>query len=101
MSEKFIQTQNLYSLLEIEPYILLGVLLIVTWLFYRFFLQGATEERHRNIQNHFKNIVRHFVILSLLFFFFLFVQLPLIIPILPVATLPLNHHCLDEDVTQC
>lgn len=71
MNEKFIQTQNLYSLLEIEPYILLGVLLIVTWLFYRFFLQGATEERHRNIQNHFKNIVRHFVILSLLFFFFL------------------------------
>lgn len=71
MNEKFIQTQNLYSLLEIEPYILLGVLLIVTWMFYRFFLQGASEERHRNIQNHFKNIVRHFIILSLLFFFFL------------------------------
>lgn len=71
MNEKFIQTQNLYSLLEIEPYILLGLLLIVTWLFYRFFLQDASEERHRNIQNHFKNIVRHFIILSLLFFFFL------------------------------
>lgn len=71
MGEKFIQTQNLYNLLEIEPYILLGILLITTWLFYRFFLQEASEDRHRNIQNHFKNIVRHFIILSLLFFFFL------------------------------
>lgn len=71
MNEKIIQTQNLYALLEIEPYILVGVLLIVTWLFYRFFLKEASEERHRSIQNHYKNITRHFIILSLLFFIFL------------------------------
>ncbi|MCK6597334.1 MAG: mechanosensitive ion channel family protein [Bdellovibrionaceae bacterium] len=95
MNEKFIQTQNLYGLLEIEPYILLGVLMCVTWLFYKFFLKAANEDRHRNIQNHFKNIVRNFIILSLLFFFFLLLNesnLPInsikrITPYLGLATL--------------
>lgn len=68
---KFIQTQALLQLLEIEPYTLLGLLLFVTYLFYRFFLRDASEERHRNIQNHFANITRHFLVLSLLFFTFL------------------------------
>lgn len=68
---KLIQNQSLIHLLEIEPYTLLGLLLFVTYLFYRFFLSDASEERHRNIQNHFKNITRHFLVLSLLFFTFL------------------------------
>lgn len=68
---KLIQTQELFQLLEIEPYTLLGLLLFVTYLFYRFFLRDASEERHRNIQNHFANITRHFLVLSLLFFTFL------------------------------
>ncbi len=68
---KLIQTQALAQLLEIEPYTLLGLLLFVTYLFYRFFLRDASEERHKNIQNHFANITRHFLVLSLLFFTFL------------------------------
>lgn len=68
---KIIQLQALAHLLEIEPYTLLGLLVLVTYLFYRFFLRDASEERHRNIQNHFANITRHFLVLSLLFFTFL------------------------------
>lgn len=68
---KLIQSQALTQLLEIEPYTLLGLLVFVTYLFYRFFLRDASEERHRNIQNHFANITRHFLVLSLLFFTFL------------------------------
>lgn len=71
---KLIQNQSLVQLLEIEPYTLLGLLLFVTYLFYRFFLRDASEERHRNIQNHFANITRHFLVLSLLFFTFLIVN---------------------------
>ncbi|MBL7543022.1 MAG: mechanosensitive ion channel family protein [Bdellovibrionaceae bacterium] len=68
---KLTQSQTLAHLLEIEPYTLLGLLLFVTYLFYRFFLRDASEERHRNIQKHFANITRHFLVLSLLFFTFL------------------------------
>lgn len=71
---KLIQSQALAQLLEIEPYTLLGLLLLVTYLFYRFFLRDASEERHKNIQNHFANITRHFLVLSLLFFTFLIVN---------------------------
>ncbi len=68
---KLIPNQSLTQLLEIEPYTLLGLLVFVTYLFYRFFLRDASEDRHRNIQNHFNNITRHFLVLSLLFFTFL------------------------------
>jgi small-conductance mechanosensitive channel len=68
---KLIHSQALEQLLEIEPYTLLGLLLFVTYMFYRFFLRDVSEERHKNIQNHFNNITRHFLVLSLLFFTFL------------------------------
>ncbi|NUN06364.1 MAG: mechanosensitive ion channel family protein [Bdellovibrio sp.] len=74
MAEKFIKIQALYGLLELEPFILLGCLIAITWVFYKFFLKEATDERHRSIRNHFRVLLRHYVILSLLFLIFIFLQ---------------------------
>lgn len=71
---KFLQDQALRNLLEIEPYILLAILILVTYVFYRTLLRSVSEERHRNIRNHFGNIIRHFLVLSLLFFGYLFLN---------------------------
>lgn len=74
MAEKFIKIQALYGLLELEPFILLGCLIAITWVFYKFFLKEASDERHRSIRNHFRVLLRHYVILSLLFLIFIFLQ---------------------------
>lgn len=67
MNEKFLQVQVLYSFLELEPYILLGLLVFCSWLFYKFFLQDVSEERHRNLKNHHRVLFRHFLLLSIFF----------------------------------
>lgn len=67
MNDKFIKTQSLYSVIDWEPFVLLGCLLAVTWIFYKFFLQAASPERHANIRGHFQALFRHFFILTLLF----------------------------------
>lgn len=74
MADKFFKIQALYGLLEIEPFILLGCLVAVTWVFYKFFLKEASEERHRSIRNHFRTLVRHYIILGFLFLLFIFLQ---------------------------
>jgi len=74
MAEKFIKIQALYGFLELEPFILLGCLIAITWVFYKFFLKEASEERHRSIRNHFRVLLRHYVILSFLFLLFIFLQ---------------------------
>ncbi|WP_295906112.1 mechanosensitive ion channel family protein [uncultured Bdellovibrio sp.] len=74
MAEKFIKIQALYGLLELEPFILLGCLIAITWVFYKFFLREASEERHRSLRNHFRTLLRHYVVLSFLFLVFIFLQ---------------------------
>ena len=74
MAEKFINIQALYAMLELEPYILLGCLIVIAWVFYKFFLKEATDERHKIIRGHFRILIRHFVILSFLFVTFIFMQ---------------------------
>lgn len=74
MAEKFIKIQALYGLLEMEPFILLGCLIAVSWLFYKFFLREANEERHRSIRNHFRTLVRNYGVLTFLFLLFIFLQ---------------------------
>lgn len=74
MAEKFIKIQALYGLLELEPFILLGCLIAISWVFYKFFLKEANEDRHRSIRNHFRALLRHYVFLSFLFFLFIFLQ---------------------------
>ncbi|AFY01713.1 mechanosensitive ion channel family protein [Bdellovibrio bacteriovorus] len=74
MAEKFIKIQALYGLLELEPFILLGALIAITWIFYKFFLKEASDERHRSLRNHFRTLLRHYVILAFLFLLFIFMQ---------------------------
>lgn len=67
MGEKLIQNKNFALLLDFEPFIILASLLVLAWAFYKVFLREASEERHRNLKNHFKNLVRHFSVMSVLF----------------------------------
>lgn len=70
MNESFVKIDVLYAFLDVEPYLLITLLALSSWLFYRFFLQDVSEERHRNLQNHFAGLWRHFWLLS--FFFAVF-----------------------------
>jgi small-conductance mechanosensitive channel len=74
MLDKFIQIQTLYSLLDLEPYILIATLVLVCWLIYKIFLKQVSEERHRNMQAHLRQLFRNFVFMSVLFVTFLFVH---------------------------
>lgn len=74
MSDRIIKIHALYGLVQFEPYVLLGSLMIIAWIFYKFFLKEVSEERHRSIQNHFGTLIRHFGILSFLFAFFILLQ---------------------------
>lgn len=64
MGEKLIQIQNLYGLLDPEPYFLLTALFLLAWSFYKLFLRDVSEERHRGLRAHFRNILRHYLIFS-------------------------------------
>lgn len=69
-SGPFLQVDVLYTFLGLEPYFLLGLLVLSCWLFYKFFLGDLSEERHRNLQGHFRTLSRHFLILSVFFALF-------------------------------
>lgn len=71
MEDKILNTKNLYSLLDFEPYVILTSLVLLAWFFYKVFLKEANEERHRNLKRHFKNLIRHYLILTTLFATFL------------------------------
>ncbi len=71
MDDKIIQTEILYSLLGFEPYVLIFSLVVVTWLFYKVFLQEVSEERHKIIQNHFRGLFRNFIGLTILFLIYM------------------------------
>ncbi len=73
MGEKLIKMQNLYSILDPEPYFLLCSLLLLAWLFYKLFLKEVSDERHENLRGHFKNIFRHFLIFSTFFAVFVLI----------------------------
>ena len=67
VTERLIQTQKLYQVLELETFILLAVCAILAFLFYRFFLQNVSQERHDNLKGHFKSLFKHFIGVSILF----------------------------------
>jgi len=74
MNERFIQTQALYSLIDWEPFVLLACLLAIAWIFYKFFLQAASPERHLSIRTQFRQLFRHIVILTILFMVYMFLH---------------------------
>lgn len=65
---------SLYNLLDVELYVVLGILCFGTFLFYKSFLKRASQTRHQSIQNHLKVINRHFFILTFLFVTFLLLR---------------------------
>lgn len=67
MTDRLIQTQKLYQILDIETFILLAVWGILSFLFYRFFLQKVSAERHENLKGHFKTLFKYFMTLSITF----------------------------------
>lgn len=58
---------SLYSLIDFDRYILLIIFGILCYLFYRFFLQDVSAERHESLRNHFKNLIRNAIVFSLSF----------------------------------
>lgn len=64
MNDRIIQTNRLYQLIDIETFILLATLGLIAYLFYRFFLKTVSEERHKSLKGHFKNLLNYFLILS-------------------------------------
>lgn len=65
-SDKWINFKVLQDYLGLEPYLLLGALVLVTYLFYKFFMTSISEERHKNLKNHYVNLTHHFIVLSVL-----------------------------------
>ena len=57
---------SLYNLLDVELYVVMGILCLGTYLFYKSFLKRASSARHQSIQTHLKNINRHFFGLTFL-----------------------------------
>jgi small-conductance mechanosensitive channel len=43
-------------------------LFFVAWAFYRVFLTGVSDERHRNLSRKFSSLLRHYMIFTVLFF---------------------------------
>lgn len=69
-----INTKNLFKLLEIEPFLILSALVLFAWGFYRLFLSNVSEERHKNLSGHYRNLFHHFVIFGASFALYLTLQ---------------------------
>lgn len=78
MLDKLINLQVLYSFLELESYVLISCLIVMAWLIYKFLLQSASEERHRNIRSHFQLLIKHYVFLTFIFSCFVLAQKALV-----------------------
>jgi small-conductance mechanosensitive channel len=65
---------SLYNLLDVELYVVLGILCFGTFLFYKSFLKRASQVRHQNIQNYLRRINRDFFALTFLFVTFLLLR---------------------------
>jgi small-conductance mechanosensitive channel len=74
MSEKFLNLPALYDLLDIELYVLLATLVLISWAVYKIFLAKVSEERHRSLKGHFAGLFKNFVFLSVFFVTYLFVH---------------------------
>lgn len=72
-ADKFLNTENLYHLLDTEPFLIISSLILISWGFYKFFLKEVSEERHKSLKSQYKNLLHHFFALS--FFFALYLLL--------------------------
>jgi small-conductance mechanosensitive channel len=101
MNDRFIQTQKLYQVLDLEIFIFVMILGLSSYLFYKFFLKNATAERHTNIKIHLKSLGQNFIIFASLFAIFSFVlqasaldeNLKRLLPYLSFATYIIGAFC--------
>jgi small-conductance mechanosensitive channel len=70
VNERFLQTQKLYQVVDFEAFAFLVFLAVGTYLFYKFLLGNVSPERHQNIRNHIRSLLRHFLIFGLSFLFY-------------------------------
>lgn len=63
---------SLYNILDIELYVFIGFLSLLSFFVYKFFLQKVSQERHLSLQNHLKNINKHFFWLTIFYVIFIF-----------------------------
>ena len=63
VNERFIQTQRLYQILDVETFILVTVVGLLAYLFYQFFLKDVSVERHHSINAHLKNLLKNYIFL--------------------------------------
>lgn len=74
MADRLFQIQALYSLIHLEPYLLVLTLFAIAWMFYKFFLTEVSEERHKNLRTHHQSIAKHIAFLSIVFLLFMALQ---------------------------
>lgn len=70
MNERFIQTQKLFQIIDLETFLFVLSLVVLSFLFYKFFLKEVSEERHISIEKQHKNLLMHFFALSVLYLLF-------------------------------
>lgn len=70
MNDRFIQTQKLYQILDLEIFIFILSLGLISFVFYKFFLKEATPSRHLKIKIHLKKLAQYFTALSVFFAIF-------------------------------
>lgn len=77
MNERLIQIQRLSQILDLETFILVSVVGILSYLFYRFFLKEASPERHQSIKSHLSDLLHNYSFLCLFYgIYFLLIRLP-------------------------
>ncbi len=54
MKEQFIPVEKIQHLIDYDSFVLVSVLLIMSFLFYKTFLKKISEKRHANLNNRFK-----------------------------------------------
>lgn len=70
MNNRFIHLNKLYQNLDIEIFVFITILVLVAFLFYKIFLKAVSEERHINIRNHLKSLLKQYILVSVLFSLF-------------------------------
>lgn len=64
---KFIDSHKLAQFLDWEPALLLGIFILLTWLFYVLFLKAVSVERHKNIRMDAKKVLNSYIFFLVLF----------------------------------
>jgi small-conductance mechanosensitive channel len=58
-TKSLIPVERIEDLLQPEPALIIGSIVLLAWLVYKVLLRNATDERHRNLQALFRNLFSH------------------------------------------